>query len=137
VDFVTAGASTYGWGVKDNGNIVFYYGTVTGVTQTPTGIPESFALMQNYPNPFNPTTTLRYALPKDARLTLSIYNILGQRVATLKDNVENVGYYDVVWNGRNDFGSQVASGIYFYRIEARPLDGSETFVSVKKMLMLK
>jgi flagellar hook assembly protein FlgD len=93
--------------------------------------------MQNYPNPFNPTTTLRYALPKDARLTLSIYNILGQRVATLKDNVENVGYYDVVWNGRNDFGSQVASGIYFYRIEARPLDGSETFVSVKKMLMLK
>jgi parallel beta-helix repeat protein len=137
VDFVTVGANTYGWGVKDNGNIVFYYGTVTGVQPQQQGIPQSFALQQNYPNPFNPTTTLRYALPKDAHISLTIYNVLGQRVATLRDDVQQVGYYDVVWSGRNDFGSQVSSGIYFYRIEARPVDGSEPFSMVKKMIMLK
>ena len=111
--------------------------TIVNVGGEKPEIPGTFVLMQNYPNPFNPTTTLRYALPRDARVTLSIYNILGQRVATLRDEVENVGYHDVVWNGRNDFGTPIASGVYFYRIEARPTDGSQTFSSIKKMLMLK
>jgi hypothetical protein len=137
VDFYTLGTNTHGWGVKDNGNIVAYYGAITGVEEQILEIPQTFALMQNYPNPFNPTTTLRYGLPKDARVNLSIYNILGQRVATLKDEIQNVGYYDVVWDGRNDFGSQIASGVYFYRIEAKPVDGGEAFTSIRKMLMLK
>jgi hypothetical protein len=137
VDFYTSGSSTYGWGVKDNGNIVAAFFTITGVKEDIAEIPQSFNLMQNYPNPFNPTTTLRYGLPKEARVNLSIYNVLGQRIATLKDEVQNVGYYDVVWNGRNDFGSQIASGVYFYRIEAKPVDGGDAFTSIKKMLMLK
>jgi flagellar hook assembly protein FlgD len=76
-------------------------------------------------------------LPKEARVNLTIYNILGQRIATLKNEVQGVGYYNVLWNGMNDFGSQVASGVYFYRIEAQPVDGSETFTNLKKMLLLK
>jgi hypothetical protein len=137
LDFCTSGSSTYGWGVKDNGNIVMYFGTISGVEEKAPEIPTTFALEQNYPNPFNPTTTLRYALPKDAWVTLSIYNILGQQIAILKDEVQNVGNHSVVWDGRNDFSVQVSSGVYFYRIEARPVGGSEDFKSIKKMLLLK
>ena len=103
-----------------------------GITSTP-----SYILAQNYPNPFNPSTTLRYALPKDARVTLTIYNILGQRIATLKDEVQSVGYYNVVWDGRNEFGSQVTSGVYFYRLEAKPTSSGDAFTSIKKMMFLK
>jgi photosystem II stability/assembly factor-like uncharacterized protein len=109
----------------------------TGVKEQSQEIPVVFALEQNYPNPFNPTTTLRYALPKDARVSLTIYNILGQRIATLRNEVQNVGFYDVLWNGTNDFGSQIASGVYFYRIEAKPVDGADAFTSIKKMMFLK
>jgi photosystem II stability/assembly factor-like uncharacterized protein len=137
VDFYTSGLNTYGWGVKDNGNIVAGFFVVTGVGEDIAEIPQTFSLMQNYPNPFNPSTTLRYALPKDARVSLTIYNVLGQRIATLRDEVQSFGFYDVVWDGRNNFGSAVSSGVYFYRIEAKPTDGSEAFTSIKKMLFLK
>jgi hypothetical protein len=115
----------------------FHADTWTGVGEEQEVVPQTFSLMQNYPNPFNPTTTLSYALPKDARVTLKIYNVLGQEIATLRDAVENVGHHNVLWNGTNEFGSPVASGVYFYRIEARPTDGSQTFSSIKKMMFLK
>lgn len=111
--------------------------TWTGVDETPTVLPETFALMQNYPNPFNPTTTIRYALPRDARVTVSVYNILGQLVTELVNDVQNAGYHNIVWNGRNQSGTQVATGVYLYRIEARPTDGSAPFVSTKKMVLIK
>jgi len=113
------------------------FDVIVGVDEDERLIPETFALMQNYPNPFNPTTTIRYALPQDALVTLKIYNILGQEVMTLRDEAQNVGYHEVVWNGRNAGGEAVSSGVYFYRIEARTADGSEAFTSLKKMLMLK
>ena len=69
-------------------------------------------------------------------MNLSIYNVLGQRVAELTNEVQNAGYYNVIWNGRNQSGSQVATGVYFYRIEATP-NGSAPFVSLKKALLLK
>lgn len=109
----------------------------TGVKEIPVDLPQTFSLLQNYPNPFNPTTTLGYTLPKDAHVTLSVYNVLGQRVATLRDEVQYVGYHTLLWDGTNDFGSKVASGIYFYRIEAKPADGSAAFSSIKKMVLLK
>ncbi|MBI5474928.1 MAG: choice-of-anchor J domain-containing protein [Ignavibacteriae bacterium] len=136
LDFFTLGANTYGWGVKDNGNIVMYYGTISGVDGEENTLPTTFDLAQNYPNPFNPATTIRYALPEAVRVNLSIYNLLGQRVAELTNEVQSAGYYNVVWNGRNDAGSQVATGVYFYRIEATP-NGGSPFVSLKKMLLLK
>jgi photosystem II stability/assembly factor-like uncharacterized protein len=111
---------------------------ITGVDNDPSaGIPETFALDQNYPNPFNPTTTLRYALPEAARVNLSIFNVLGQRVATLASEVQSAGYYNATWSGRNDAGVQVASGVYFYRIEAAPTSGTAPFVSLKKMVLIK
>ena len=88
-------------------------------------IPEAYTLMQNYPNPFNPTTTIRYDLPKSANVSLKIYNILGQLVATLVDERKEAGHYQVRWN------ANVASGIYFYRLHA------EEFVQTKKMILLR
>ncbi len=109
---------------------------IVGVDET-AGLPEVFELAQNYPNPFNPSTTIRYALPEAANVKLNVYNLLGQQVATLTNEVHNAGYYDVVWNGRNQTGAQVATGVYFYRIEATPVNGGAPFISLKKALLLK
>ncbi|RCK71587.1 MAG: Type IV fimbrial biogenesis protein PilY1 [Ignavibacteriae bacterium] len=97
-------------------------------------IPSSFELAQNYPNPFNPTTTIGFSLPEDAIVTLKVYNILGQEVATLADK-------ELYYAGKNevDFdASNLTSGVYFYRITAEVV-GSETqkFNQVKKMVLLK
>jgi hypothetical protein len=94
-------------------------------------VPTRFALENNYPNPFNPTTTIRYALPLDARVNVTIYNIQGQVVRTLVGTDQTAGYYTIQWDGRSDAGMSVASGIYIYRINAGQ------FVAAKKMVMLK
>lgn len=94
-------------------------------------IPSSYALSQNYPNPFNPSTTISYDIPKTGSVKLLIYDILGRRVSTLVDQVQQPGNYKVVWNGKNNFGQSVASGIYFYQLH------SNNFNSVKKMILLK
>ena len=108
-----------------------------GVTEEKPDIPSDYQLAQNYPNPFNPTTTLLYGLPRAAHVTMKIYNVLGQEVVTLRDEVQGAGMQTVIWDGRNALGTRVASGVYFYRIEAKPVDHSAPFVSIKKMLMLK
>jgi hypothetical protein len=110
---------------------------VTGVGDSKDLVPTVFALRQNYPNPFNPTTQIKYDLPMQATVSLKIYNILGQEVVTLASGVMSPGYYAATWLGRNNFGAQVSSGVYFYSIEATPVDGSNTFRSIKKMLLLK
>jgi hypothetical protein len=97
---------------------------LTAVNEAP--IPTAFALSQNYPDPFNPSTTIQYQLPTTSRVTLKIYNTMGQEVATLQDGVQEAGYRSVVWNAVN-----VASGVYFYRLDAGQ------FASVKKLLLLK
>ncbi|MFQ6092316.1 MAG: FlgD immunoglobulin-like domain containing protein [bacterium] len=98
-----------------------------------TGVPVEYTLSQNYPNPFNPATTIRYALP-DARQThasLKIYNILGQEVRTLVDEVKDPGFYEVTWDGKDAFGNNVASGVYFYRLTAAD------FSQAKRMVLMK
>jgi len=94
-------------------------------------IPTEFALSQNYPNPFNPTTSIKFSVAQDAKVNLVVYDMLGQRVRTLVDGVQEAGFYTVRWDGSNDFGSKVASGIYIYRLQA----GS--FVSTMKMNLMK
>ncbi|MDH4070064.1 MAG: DUF4397 domain-containing protein [Ignavibacteria bacterium] len=94
------------------------------------GLPEEMSLDQNFPNPFNPSTTIRYALPQDAQVNIAIYNALGQEVATLVDEFQSAGYQSVVWNGTNDFGQSVASGLYIYRMQA-----GETVMTNKMMFM--
>ena len=98
----------------------------TGIKQIPNGVPAKFDLTQNYPNPFNPTTQINYSIPKNAFVTLKIYNVLGQEVATLYSGLQKAGNYAATFNA-----GRFASGVYFYRLSA----GS--FSSVKKMMLLK
>jgi hypothetical protein len=95
-------------------------------------VPTEFSLDQNHPNPFNPETNIGYALPKGSRVTLTIYNVRGQLVRTLVDDFQPAGFHKAYWDGKDAGGLQVASGPYFYRIQA----GKEFFKSYK-MLLLK
>jgi hypothetical protein len=90
------------------------------------GSPGSYALRQNAPNPFNPTTIIYYDLPQDTHVRLSVYNMLGQEIRGLVDEMENAGYKSVVFNASN-----VPSGVYLYRIQTR------TFNDVKKLVFMK
>jgi hypothetical protein len=94
-------------------------------------VPTSFALLQNYPNPFNPSTTIQYGLPIDAKVTLIVYDVLGRQVVTLVEGQVSAGMHDVVVDASN-----LASGMYFYRIVAVDGNGAK-FTSVKKMLLMK
>ena len=105
--------------------------TPTSVPDAGEDLPRGFSLRQNYPNPFNPTTTFRYALSEDAPVTLKIYNILGQLVKTVVNDYQSAGYYESLWDGRNDVGSHAASGVYIYRMVAG------NFTATKRMLFLK
>ena len=94
-------------------------------------LPKEFNLRQNYPNPFNPTTVIEYALPKASEVKIQIYNILGQRVRTVVNEKQEPGYKLIYWDGKDDNGTEVSSGIYFFRILAG------NFVKCKKMTLLK
>ena len=94
--------------------------------ESQTGAPDDFALHQNYPNPFNPSTTIKFSLPHSNYVSLKVFNMLGEVVATLVDEELNVGTYTTQWNA-----SSVASGIYFYRLQAGE------FAATKKLLLLK
>ena len=95
------------------------------------GIPTEFALHENYPNPFNPTTTLRFDLPEVSSITLTIYNMLGQRVRTFNMNDTPAGYHSVTWNATNDYGDPVGAGVYLYQLRANQ------YVKTRKMVLLK
>lgn len=97
--------------------------------------PASFELTQNYPNPFNPTTNIAYNVPADAQVSIRVYDILGRMVATLANSLHQAGQYIVTWDGQNDKNESVASGIYLYRFEASPFDGSAPFAVSKKMVL--
>ena len=103
----------------------------TGIDDVELGIPQEYAIYQNYPNPFNPTTTIKYDLKQTGDVSLKIYNILGQEVRTLVNTRQEAGYKSVVWDGLNNYGARVASGVYIYRIEAGE------FVKAKKMILMK
>jgi hypothetical protein len=94
-------------------------------------IPDQFALYQNYPNPFNPATSISFDLPEVSNVRISVFNILGQRVVVLANEQFNPGQHSVVWDGRNRYGVDVASGVYFYLIE------TSQFSDAKKMLVLR
>ena len=95
------------------------------------GVPLEFALHENYPNPFNPTTTLRFDLPEVSNITLTIYNMLGQKVRTFDYQNTSAGYHSVTWDATNDFGQQVGAGVYLYQLQTKD------FVKTRKMVLLK
>jgi flagellar hook assembly protein FlgD len=110
---------------------------LTDVRTENKGIPTEYGLDPNYPNPFNPTTVINYALPRESRVTLRIYNIIGQKVVTLVEETRGAGYYEVLWDGRNEAGVSISSGVYFFRIDAVPTGGGSPFTQIRKMIMLK
>ena len=94
-------------------------------------IPNDFSLQQNFPNPFNPSTEIRFDLPEEGQVELSVFNMQGQKVRTLESGNKAPGYHSIIWNGTNDNGSKVSTGMYFYSIQ------TNKFQAVRKMLFLK
>ena len=94
-------------------------------------VPDAFTLMQNYPNPFNPKTIIRYQLPVLSEVKLTIYDLLGREIDTIVNERQPVGEHTVHWDGRDDLGKTVSSGVFIYRLQAG------TFVENRKMLLLR
>jgi hypothetical protein len=105
--------------------------TLHGPISATVAAPLTFELRQNYPNPFNPTTNISYALPRDVQVKLTIYNLLGQRVRELVNEAQKAGVHTQVWDGRDQGGRSLPSGVYHFRIEAGE------FVAVKRMTLMK
>ena len=96
-----------------------------------TNLPMSFTLFQNYPNPFNPQTFIKIELPHEAFISLDVFDIRGRKIRSLVSSIQPGGEYIVPWDGLNDFGQPLTSGIYYYRMQ------SEDFVDIKRMILLR
>jgi hypothetical protein len=107
-------------------NEIAVYIVNTGINQIGNEVPDKFELSQNYPNPFNPVTTIKFAIPKASNVVLKVYDILGKEVETIHNGYLNAGYYQISFDAKN-----LASGMYFYKIEA------EKFTDLKRMVLLK
>jgi hypothetical protein len=106
-------------------------GGLLGPDITDAATPRAYALAQNYPNPFNPSTTIRFDMKEKGLVTVKIYDVAGRLVRTLVSEVKEAGAYSAVWDGRNNLGAHVASGIYFYKMEAKG------FSATKKLVLLR
>ncbi|MBD3289572.1 T9SS type A sorting domain-containing protein, partial [candidate division KSB1 bacterium] len=98
-------------------------------------LPESFRLKQNYPNPFNPETLIEYDLPASAQVVLTIYDVRGNEVQTLESTAKSAGTHTVMWDGRNEFGTLVSTGLYFYRLDV--VSENAKFSQTRKMILMK
>jgi hypothetical protein len=114
----------------------FALGVTTSVPASP-GVPQAYVLGQNYPNPFNPSTRISFSLPQAGTVTLRVFDILGQQVTTLVNGPMGAGAHEAEWNGRDAAGRVLASGVYFYRIEVKALDGGAAYSAIRKMMLLK
>ena len=94
-------------------------------------LPEAFNVIQNYPNPFNPLTTIEYNVPSRTQVTIEVFNVLGQKVRTLVNETKSAGSYRTEWDGIDDAGKPVSTGVYLYRFSAGDV------VQTKKMMLLK
>jgi hypothetical protein len=103
----------------------------SNIVQTEVNAPKAFVLSQNYPNPFNPSTVISFSLPVDSRVTINLYNTLGEKVDVLIDNELSIGHHEI-----NFDASTLSNGVYYYKINAQGKDGSD-FVSTKKMVLMK
>jgi hypothetical protein len=132
-DNTVLSAETYDYRLADvdyDGNKVYHSMTVMGVSPNDV-VPETFTLYPAYPNPFNPTTNIRYDLPEDALVSITIYDIMGRSIRSLVNSKQTAGYRSIQWNATNDAGSPVSAGIYLYMIQAGE------FRQAKKMVLLK
>ncbi len=100
-------------------------------------LPEKFNLHQNYPNPFNASTVIQYDLPYEARVSLKIFNIVGDLVITLEDNFKQAGMYIMNWDGRDKRGTYVTSGTYMYQLNVQPLSSSHSPIQLTKKMVFE
>ncbi|HHL70868.1 MAG TPA: T9SS type A sorting domain-containing protein [Bacteroidetes bacterium] len=121
----------FGWGRIDAATAL--NALKVGINEITDRPPVDYALLQNYPNPFNPGTTLRYRLPKTSFVTLRVFDILGREVATLVDGVQHGALHEVRWQA----SEQLAGGVYFYQIKAKPFDGTPVYQATKRMILLR
>jgi hypothetical protein len=135
----TAGQPIIGTSKVNNNNIItgfspqLIFGNIITSSEAGDNIqPNDFSLFQNYPNPFNPSTKIEYTLPAESNVKISVFNILGEKVAELINTQMSAGVHTINFNA-----GSLASGIYIYRIEARILTGKGHFIDVKKMMLLK
>ena len=104
----------------------------TGITIDPlTSLPNNYSLSQNYPNPFNPETRIHFSIPEVTRVTLEVYDVLGRKIQVLVDQNLTPAVYEVTWDGTDQYGSSMASGVYLYRLTAG------NFQQIKRMLLVK
>jgi len=125
--------SSYAFGMQGPSRVLKVYATQNAEFE-PQIVPLTFRLDQNYPNPFNPVTTIRFGVPENSsgkNIQLKIFNVLGQVISTLLNGEIEPGYHEIQWNGTNDLGTKVASGVYFYRVSGA---GQSL---VKKMVLIK
>ena len=101
------------------------------ILERKTVVPATFTLHQNFPNPFNPITTIRYDLPSDALVTLSIYDMLGRKITQLVNTTQDAGFKSVQWDATDSMGREVSAGVYLYQIQ------TGEFIQTKKMVLLK
>ena len=95
-------------------------------------LPLKYAITQNYPNPFNPSTTIKYALPFESLVDITIYNMIGQKIKELNEGIREAGYHNVTWQPKG-----LSSGVYFYSINAKSTDGKNNYSKALKMLYMK
>jgi photosystem II stability/assembly factor-like uncharacterized protein len=126
MSFVVSGSNFTGWAVAWGGLIAKFSGILQSAEEITGELPKSFALEQNYPNPFNPSASIKYQIPSTDHVTLKVYDLLGREVATLVNEVKQPGTYSVQWDATN-----VASGIYFYRLQAGD------FTQTRKLILLR
>jgi hypothetical protein len=100
-------------------------------------VPAAYALHQSYPNPFNPTTMIQYELPEASIVKLTVYNVIGQEIAVLVNGQLEAGYQSIEWNANNASGTQLASGLYLYRLDAVSLTSGKEFHDVQKMVLMR
>ena len=135
----TSGKSIFNVSLRKGGGKLFSINKLTDVSKDDYGvIPSEYKLKQNYPNPFNPSTTIKYSIPVETfqgvllqNVTLKIYDILGREVTTLVNKEQKPGNYQAKWDGKNNTGVKVTSGVYFYRLMA------SSFINTKKMMLLQ
>jgi hypothetical protein len=111
-------------------------GTLTGIANQENR-PNGFELYQNYPNPFNPSTTIAYNLTQKSSVRVTVYDVQGREIKSFTVGAQSAGYQRVVWNGTNDRGNPISSGVYVYRVQASSLGDGKTFAKSAKMLLLK
>lgn len=128
--FASMNNSSYGWFI-DYFAVIGAEANTASVDEANISIPKRTKLHDNYPNPFNPETTIGFSLPEKSDVTLQIYNMNGQLVKTLANEKKDAGEYKVIWNGTDDAGKSVSSGIYFYRIQ------TGDYTDIKKAILVK